>query len=413
MAPEQARGQTPTPASDVYGAGVVLYEMLAGRPPFTERSAVELALRHASDPPPPLPGHVPQPLEEVVSRALAKDPGARYQSAGEMADALASAGLTPGITREAPDATREASEATCEETDASFAATPQGPGRAPAATRVAPRRGPRRTVNPAESRRYRALWALALLVLAGLILGAVLSAGGNARVPALAGLRQDRARAKLRHADLHPQFSRRYARAPAETVIAEHPAAGTRVSDGSTVRVVLSAGPPPVPVPQLLGQRSADAQAILSRLGLTATITAVAAPGVTPGLVVQQSPAATKDAARGSQVRLLVAETPRWRPLRSFSGDGSGQSGVFRIRGRRWRIVYTMGYDGTCNLIFFCSGPTAQITNASTGGAVDRFDLNDGDGQTRVLSAGPGVYEISVTPGSDGAHWQLQIQDDY
>ena len=93
MAPEQARGGSTGPATDVYGAGIVLYEMLAGHPPFMERSAVELALRHLNDPPPPLPDRTPAALVEVVERALAKRPEDRYGTAAAMAEALAHAGL--------------------------------------------------------------------------------------------------------------------------------------------------------------------------------------------------------------------------------------------------------------------------------------------------------------------------------
>jgi len=91
MSPEQSRGRPTTSATDVYSAGVVLYEMLAGEPPFARGSAVELGLRHIQDPPPPLPGRVPAALREVVQRALAKEPDERYRDGSEMAAALRSA----------------------------------------------------------------------------------------------------------------------------------------------------------------------------------------------------------------------------------------------------------------------------------------------------------------------------------
>src|SRR6202453_4020774 len=72
MAPEQSRGRPVSPATDVYSAGVVLYEMVAGVRPFSAESAVDLALCHLQDPPPALPASVPEPLRQIIARALAK-----------------------------------------------------------------------------------------------------------------------------------------------------------------------------------------------------------------------------------------------------------------------------------------------------------------------------------------------------
>ncbi len=91
LSPEQARGEKLTASSDLYSLGVVMFEMLAGRPPFVGPTAVSIAMQHASTYPPSIRqfnANVPPALEQIVMKALEKEPEDRYLSAAEMEQAL-------------------------------------------------------------------------------------------------------------------------------------------------------------------------------------------------------------------------------------------------------------------------------------------------------------------------------------
>lgn len=96
LSPEQAEGHPATEASDVYALGIVLYECLAGRRPFTRDTPIQVALAHLREDVPPLDDTVPSHLRAVVDKALAKRPEDRFDSAADLAAALRG-GQVPGL----------------------------------------------------------------------------------------------------------------------------------------------------------------------------------------------------------------------------------------------------------------------------------------------------------------------------
>ncbi len=93
FSPEQAKGEKPSPASDVYSIGIVLFEMLAGRLPFNGTTQQELAISHVRDIPPRISQfnpEVPEELVAIVARALDKVPAARYRDAAQLGHLLIS-----------------------------------------------------------------------------------------------------------------------------------------------------------------------------------------------------------------------------------------------------------------------------------------------------------------------------------
>ncbi len=159
LSPEQAEGKTVTPASDVYGLGIVLFECLAGRKPFAGESAVATALAHVNDPLPPLPDDVPSWLRGVVRRATDKDPSQRYPDAGALAQAIKD--RAPG----------QAAAATSVLASSTRVMPSGGPATDPAPTPTATheREDRRRRVSPM-------LWlGLAAALIAGLLVWALVS----------------------------------------------------------------------------------------------------------------------------------------------------------------------------------------------------------------------------------------------
>jgi beta-lactam-binding protein with PASTA domain len=319
LPPEVAQGKAPTPASDVYSLGAILFEMLSGEPPFDAESPFAIAVKHLHDPPPLLrrlnPG-VPKAVEGIVQKCLQKDPAARYASpAALLAD-----------FRSVRDALRYGKPLTWTPAlePASAAAKPAPvpprrsrpePAQRPPPEPRAPVAVPAVTGGEPSTRLLVLLPLMALALAAGVFMLFVFStrAPKDAYVPNVLGMTRDEAQRRLEEQGLHLRVLKETYddKKPAGTITLSIPPEGSQVKQGKEIEVWISKGAEPSVVPNIVGVNDSEARSRIADARLTVgQVTQEYDETVPKGNVLSQEPAAQTEVTRKSEVGFVVSKGP-------------------------------------------------------------------------------------------------------
>lgn len=310
LSPEQARGKAVGPATDLYGLGVVLFEMLTGSPPYQGDSALAVALQHMQEPPPDvrsLRPDVPEPVARLITRLLAKDADDRFSSAEAFRQRLHE--VQAGGSGETPVL-------------------------APAPLRASGRRNNRDGSPPVTSARRRwtiaAAVALVLLVLAGLAVERVLAGPPLVRAANVVGQPVRQARLMLERQGFRVKMAgaTSSSRVKAGRVAIEVPSGGTRLRAGDLIELTASSGPAKVSVPWVLYQDVQTAENAIKQARLVPVLSYAHNPAPV-NEVISQTPGGTASVVPGSKVKLLVSSgpsRPRNATVPNVTGDSTSQA---------------------------------------------------------------------------------------
>ena len=295
FSPEQARGAAVDARSDIYSVGVVFYEMLTGKVPFTGDTPVAIAMQHlqtAPIPPAEVNPSVSSALDFVVLHAMEKKPRRRYQSAEEMLRDVR-------LAMEHPDtilAAREEAE------------------RREKAERERERR------SKSVRRRVRVMRAALVTVFSLLLVGAIIGTGYFAvqrvvdeksslvEVPALIGRMKEDAITMLISAGLEPAVTYDEYPLVKENLVADQSVApGQKVEKGSFVTITVSRSVYETNIPTVTGVPLSEAQEILTNAGLVVSEIETQPSEAANMIVIQQLPDAGTNAHKGDSVKLIVS----------------------------------------------------------------------------------------------------------
>jgi serine/threonine-protein kinase len=323
FSPEQARGDAVDGRTDLYSTGVILYELLAGRPPFKGESAVSVAYQHVSEAVTPPSQHNPKvssELDQVVLRAMAKDKDDRFQTAEEFREHLLAAFAGVPKTVETP-APMKPVEVDATELIAAPSQT-SSTNTLPTSLLEGFETAPNKQITSASNKvGVGVLWGLGtgvVVILIGLLFW-VMNLGNSTPSPtapsgitvaSVEGSLYDDALNTLNAQDLLVlRVYEKSEEVPEGVVIRQVPAAGTQVLSNTAITLYVSSGATEVTVPNLVAKSEADAVALIELQGLTVgSITVVGSPNVPEGVVIASDPVTNSRLPLGSVVNLILSD---------------------------------------------------------------------------------------------------------
>jgi serine/threonine-protein kinase len=322
LAPEQAKGYPVDERSDLYSVGVVLYEMLTGTVPFKGDSAVTVALKHVNEMPQEpaelVPG-LPYSMNQIVLKAMAKDPVDRYQSASEFARDLRSAREGGPVQAAAFDASGERTRV--------MAAGMAGAAAGETAMQTSV------LDQPMRERRKKSKWPLILVIVLVAIIAAVAVAlwwtmsGTKSPVPSVVGQSKAAAVKAIENAGFKAGVEEEYSdRVAAGFVSRQAPTGGTKLRDGATVDIWVSKGSETFTLEDMKGWTESEVDDYLSENDLVGDRHTGKSGSVAEGQVYKQAPQVGTDVKRGDQISYWISTGKPQATVPDLSGKTQEQA---------------------------------------------------------------------------------------
>ena len=336
ISPEQARGDRIDARSDIYSAGVVLYEMLTGRLPFEGDSAVSVAIQHLSSvplAPRDIDPSIPEPLELICMKAMNSDPNKRYASADAMIEDLEKFRRDPSVDM---DYIRQELTAPAADTEPTMPLpTAQVASAVKKHTGELRREREEEEEPPRRDKKSIAIIAgifaaavLLVVLLFKLILGDFGPAGSNKSylVPEIRGKTVEEAQEMEGVKDIfliEVQGTRTTEEYQPGQIVEQDPAAGRTRKSNLVIQVYVAAEPEKVPMKDLVGMEYRQARVLLTDMGLDLKITTetVSSDKYGADAVIETVPVADEPLVAGQTVILRVSTGPETVTVPTFTGQ--------------------------------------------------------------------------------------------